>query len=98
VSQKEHVEWPDMPPGVEDRDADVWEALLAVADLAGGHWPTTARKAAVTLVTESRKRLCDAFPKTMAGNTIGPTLSDKSFRALLDAIHALEDRVTTLEP
>ena len=29
--------------GVEDRDADVWEALLAVADLAGGHWPLTAR-------------------------------------------------------
>ena len=48
--------WPDMPTGVADRDADVWEALLAVADLAGGHWPTTARKAAVTLVTASRRR------------------------------------------
>jgi hypothetical protein len=56
VLHLQHAEWPDMPPGVEDRDADVWEALLAVADLAGGHWPTTARKAAVTLVTESRKR------------------------------------------
>ena len=29
----------DMPDGIEDRDADVWEALLAVADLAGGDWP-----------------------------------------------------------
>lgn len=48
--------WPDMPDGIEDRDADTWEALLAVADLAGGHWPHTARVAAVTLVTESRKR------------------------------------------
>ena len=28
--------WPEMPAGVEDRDADVWEALLAVADAAGG--------------------------------------------------------------
>ena len=27
---------PTMPAGIEDRDADVWEALLAVADLAGG--------------------------------------------------------------
>lgn len=26
--------WPAMPPQVTDRDADVWEALLAVADLA----------------------------------------------------------------
>ena len=32
--------WPAMPEGVCDRDADVWEALLAVADLAGGRWPT----------------------------------------------------------
>lgn len=46
------VSWPDMPEGVEDRDADVWEALLAVADLAGGHWPESARRYAVTAVTE----------------------------------------------
>jgi hypothetical protein len=39
-----------MPPGIEDRDADVWEALLAIADLAGGHWPDRARAAAVALV------------------------------------------------
>ena len=48
--------WPEMPDGVADRDADVWEALLAVADLAGGHWPDTARVAAVTLVTASKGR------------------------------------------
>lgn len=46
--------WPEMPPGVEDRNADVWEALLAVADLAGGDWPERARVAAVTLVTDAR--------------------------------------------
>lgn len=48
--------WPDMPAAVTDRDADVWEALLAVADLAGGHWPQTARDAAITLVTAARQR------------------------------------------
>ena len=42
---------PHMPPGVVDRDADVWESLLAVADAAGGDWPERARVAAVTLVT-----------------------------------------------
>ncbi len=46
--------WPDMPNGVEDRDADVWEALLAVADLAGGHWPDDARCSAVALVAASK--------------------------------------------
>jgi hypothetical protein len=47
--------WPEMPPGIEDRDADVWEALLAVADAAGGDWPERARAAAVTLVAQSKE-------------------------------------------
>jgi Protein of unknown function (DUF3631) len=46
--------WPEMPPGVEDRNADVWEALLAVADVAGGHWPEAARVAAVADVAGSK--------------------------------------------
>jgi hypothetical protein len=46
--------WPAMPDGVEDRDADLWEPLLAVADLAGGGWPARARVAAVALVADSR--------------------------------------------
>lgn len=47
-------DYPDMPPGVEDRAADVWEPLLMVADAAGGHWPKRARVSAVTLVTFSK--------------------------------------------
>ena len=47
--------WPVMPEGVTDRDADVWESLLAVADVAGGTWPKRARDAAVTLVTEGKE-------------------------------------------
>jgi hypothetical protein len=46
--------WPVMPGGVTDRDADVWEALLAVADAAGGAWPGRARVAAVALVADSK--------------------------------------------
>ena len=38
---------PDMP--VEDRAADTWEPLIAIADLAGGDWPARARKAAIAL-------------------------------------------------
>lgn len=49
------VIFPDMPAGIEDRNADVWEALLAVADAAGGVWPSTARVAAVALVTQSKE-------------------------------------------
>ena len=47
--------WPVMPTGIHDRDADVWEALLAVADAAGGRWPETARVAAVALVADAKQ-------------------------------------------
>lgn len=46
--------WPDMPGGISDRDADVWEPLLTIADAAGEDWPDRARVAAVTLVTHSK--------------------------------------------
>ncbi|WP_072688399.1 DUF3631 domain-containing protein [Rhodococcus marinonascens] len=36
---------PQMPKGVEDRPAEIWEPLLAIADLAGGEWPRRAREA-----------------------------------------------------
>ena len=35
--------------GLHNRDADNWEPLLALADLAGGQWPSLARHAAITL-------------------------------------------------
>jgi hypothetical protein len=47
--------WPEMPQGIEDRDADVWEPLLAVADSAGGDWPARARRCAVALVAASKE-------------------------------------------
>jgi len=49
------IEFQDMPAGIEDRNADVWEALLAVADAAGGIWPSTARAAAISLVAQSKE-------------------------------------------
>ncbi len=41
---------PVMP--LEDRAADTWEPLVAVADLAGGWWPGLARDAAVVLTAD----------------------------------------------
>lgn len=46
---------PAMPPNVTDRDADVWESILAIADEAGGKWPELARDAAVHLVATARE-------------------------------------------
>jgi hypothetical protein len=39
---------PDMP--VEDRAADTWEPLIAIADAAGASWPDRARQACIVLV------------------------------------------------
>ena len=55
VEDKVTGAWPAMPEGIQDRDADVWESLLAVADAAGGQWPELARVAAVSLVKESKQ-------------------------------------------
>jgi hypothetical protein len=48
---------PEMPTGVEDRDADIWEPLLAIADGVGGEWPKRARGAALALVGAARAAL-----------------------------------------
>lgn len=48
------IAWPSLPHEIQDRDADVWEPLVAVADAAGGEWPAKARAAAVALVAASR--------------------------------------------
>jgi hypothetical protein len=48
---------------IEDRAADTWEPLVAVADLAGGEWPDLARHAALAL-TESRDANAEASNQT----------------------------------
>ena len=43
---------PVMPEQLNDRAADNWRPLLAIADLAGGEWPARARMAALALSGE----------------------------------------------
>lgn len=40
---------PDLPVELDDRAAEAWEPLLAIADMAGGEWPARARQAAIAL-------------------------------------------------
>lgn len=48
--------WPELPAGIVDRPAEVWEPLIAVADAAGGHWPETARAACTHLCAVANDR------------------------------------------
>lgn len=48
--------WPELPEGITDRNADVWEPLIAVADACGGEWPQIIRAAAVHMVSDQGNR------------------------------------------
>ncbi len=45
----------EIPAGLNDRAADIWEPLLVLADLAGGAWPERARQAAVNLTVTAQE-------------------------------------------
>jgi hypothetical protein len=44
---------PELPEELSDRQWDIWEPLLAIAELAGGDWAIDARRAAVALHASS---------------------------------------------
>jgi hypothetical protein len=48
-----------------------------------------------TSVPPLTRAICSSMPVTQFGNTIGPALTDKSFRSLLDALAGLEQRLIT---
>ncbi|MER5298958.1 DUF3631 domain-containing protein [Streptomyces lasiicapitis] len=86
--------WPEMPDGVVDRPADVWEPLLAVADAAGGHWPERARAACIALIKAASggdeaslgvRLLTDLRDRVFCGVDKMPTA------AILEVLLALDD-------
>jgi hypothetical protein len=81
-----------MPAGIEDRNADCWESLLAIADAAGGSWPQSARAAAVALVQEAREAPASLGLQLLAD--VRAVFGDRPAmltRELLAALNALEE-------
>lgn len=86
------ISWPEMPAGIEDRNADVWEALLAVADLAGGVWPERARCSAVTLVTQAADRTGSLGVTLLRDlKTVFGAETRVSTDAILERLHDLDE-------
>jgi len=56
-SQRVKIGTPVIDLPVEDRAADTWEPLIAVADAAGGEWPQLARHAAVVMNQEKEESI-----------------------------------------
>ncbi|MEZ5078441.1 MAG: DUF3631 domain-containing protein [Solirubrobacterales bacterium] len=71
---------PDVPEELGDRAGEGWEALFAIADMAGAEWPQKARRAAVEL----------SAPKEDSDRTYGQQLLEAVRTAM-----GVEDRITT---
>ncbi|MCT1653663.1 DUF3631 domain-containing protein [Brachybacterium muris] len=57
-SIRQHIgtKYPPLPNAIQDRDADVWEPLIGIADEAGGTWPERSRAAALALLEAAKDR------------------------------------------
>jgi hypothetical protein len=83
---------PAMP--LEDRAADTWEPLIAIADLAGGDWPARARHAATTMTQAEAQQEEDtaASVRLLADLRQVFTAADALYTStILEALHQLED-------
>jgi len=86
--------FPDMPAGVEDRAADCWEPLIAIADKAGGDWPRRAREAAVHFVNAGKDNSQSLNVRLLADlRTIFDSIGDDHIptATLLEHLTAMEE-------
>jgi hypothetical protein len=84
--------WPEMPPTVTDRAADVWEPLLMVADLAGGDWPKLAAEACTAFVTGARDDTGSAGTRLLADlRDVFGDAPQLFTQTILDKLHALSE-------
>jgi hypothetical protein len=85
---------PVMP--LEDRAADTWEPLIAIADLAGGDWPARARHAAATMTTAEAQQEEDTSASVRLLADLRQVFQAADTEALysstiLEGLHRLED-------
>src|SRR4029453_9210993 len=85
---------PAMP--LEDRAADTWEPLIAIADLAGGEWPARARDAAATMTVAEAQQEEDTSASVRLLADLRQAFTAAGAEALysstiLEALHQVED-------
>lgn len=83
---------PELP--VEDRAADTWEPLVAVADLAGGDWPERARAAAKSFNEIAEESSANDKVATRLLTDLRTVFAEHDklhTETVLEALHKLED-------
>jgi hypothetical protein len=84
---------PEFPNGLNDRQADNWEPLLAIADLVGGEWPERARKAALALSGSDDVLDERIGPQLLADlRMVFGARTELWTKDILTALHALPER------
>jgi Protein of unknown function (DUF3631) len=83
---------PVMPDGIEDRNADVWEAPFAIADAAAEHWPKRARVAAVALVAAMAEREPSLGIRLLSDlRDIRGQTEQMTTAVILDRLHSIQE-------
>ncbi len=93
---------PNLPDVLANRARDNWHLLISIADAAGGHWPETARKAAVTFSSGAAER----SQKEYLLAAIAAVFRDHTERdwdrissdELCKAVRKVDDQLEGLEP
>jgi hypothetical protein len=79
---------------LEDRAADTWEPLVAIADLAGGDWPARARHAATTMTQAEAQQEEDTAASVRLLADLRQVFHDAEAlytSTILKALHQLEE-------
>ena len=90
---------PAQPPGLNDRAADNWQPLCAIAEVAGGDWPARVQQTIATLTAADGdneglgvlllKDMQQVFKEQMAKDQKADAISSA---ALAEQLHAMEER------
>jgi hypothetical protein len=83
--------FPELPAGIDDRPAELWETLIGVADALGGEWPALSRAAAVHFVTVAENKPLSFGERLLTD--IYKVFGDReaiTTQALINELHDLE--------
>ena len=91
---------PTVPQALDDRAADGWEPLLAIADAAGDRWPERARRLAVSYSSERAEDEREApgvlllvdLGELIKAGTLLPDQHGYAATEMTRVLHALPDR------
>lgn len=83
---------PELPESIDNRKADVWEPLIAIADLAGEQWAQRSREAAVVLTKEASEEPPSIGVQLLTHlRTIFADHDSRWTHELLGELHTMED-------